>query len=202
MLLFKPNRLKIFRNIPPIYTPRLFMRRILPQDAPDMYEYSSDPSVTRFLTWSPHRDIEYTRRYIESVQRQYRALKFYDWALIVRKTGKMIGTCGFSNINLKENSAEIGYVLNREYWGQEYAVEAASAVIVFGFQKMCFDSICGRYMIENEASKRVMEKCRMIYLESHDEYIESKGGYRKIGVCQITNPLSESEKKQSIEKLF
>ena len=202
MLLFKPHRLKIFYNIPPIYTPRLFMRRVLPQDAADMYEYSSDPSVTRFLTWEPHRDIEYTKRYLESVQRQYRSLKYYDWALVVRKTGKMIGTCGFASIDLKENTAEIGYVINRNYWGQGYAAEAASAVIVFGFQKMCFDSISARYMIGNDASRRVMEKCRMNYFGERDEYIEAKGGYRKVGICRIMNPLSEEERNFSVEKLF
>ena len=40
-----------------IETPRLLLRRIAPADAPAMYRnWASDPAVTRFLRWEPHKD--------------------------------------------------------------------------------------------------------------------------------------------------
>ena len=37
-------------------TDRLLLRRLLPQDAPQMYaNWANDPAVTRFLRWEPHK---------------------------------------------------------------------------------------------------------------------------------------------------
>ena len=41
---------------PELETDRLLLRRLLPQDAPQMYEnWANDPAVTRFLRWEPHK---------------------------------------------------------------------------------------------------------------------------------------------------
>ena len=38
-------------------TDRLFLRRLLPEDAGMMYaNWASDPQVTRFLRWEPHKN--------------------------------------------------------------------------------------------------------------------------------------------------
>ena len=45
-----------------IETPRLLLRRLLPSDAPMMYaNWASDPEVTRWLRWTPHKDVAETR---------------------------------------------------------------------------------------------------------------------------------------------
>lgn len=37
-------------------TDRLFLRQLLPEDAEQMYtNWASDPEVTRFLRWEPHK---------------------------------------------------------------------------------------------------------------------------------------------------
>ena len=38
-------------------TDRLFLRQLLPEDAEQMYtNWASDPEVTRFLRWEPHKN--------------------------------------------------------------------------------------------------------------------------------------------------
>ena len=45
-----------------IETPRLLLRRLLPEDAPQMYaNWASDPEVTRYLRWEPHKSPAETR---------------------------------------------------------------------------------------------------------------------------------------------
>ena len=40
-----------------IETERLVLRRLMPEDAPDMFKnWASDPAVTRWLRWEPHKD--------------------------------------------------------------------------------------------------------------------------------------------------
>ena len=38
-------------------TERLLLRRFTVDDAPQMFRnYASDPEVTKYLTWAPHKD--------------------------------------------------------------------------------------------------------------------------------------------------
>ena len=46
-----------------IETPRLILRRLLPEDANRMYvNWANDPDVTRFLRWEPHKNAAETQR--------------------------------------------------------------------------------------------------------------------------------------------
>ena len=48
-----------------IETPRLTLRRFVPEDAEDMYaNWASDPEVRRFLTGPTHESVENSRRVI------------------------------------------------------------------------------------------------------------------------------------------
>ena len=52
---------------PELETDRLLLRRLLPQDAPQMYEnWANDPAVTRFLRWEPHKSPAETRELLSA----------------------------------------------------------------------------------------------------------------------------------------
>ena len=125
---------RIFSGSPIIKTPRLILRNMAVSDASDMFEYAKRSDVTEFLSWYPHENEEYTREYLKYIQSFYKAGNFYDLAIELRDTGKMIGTCGFTRFDCKNNSAEIGYVLNPSFWHNGYATEAISAILKFGFE--------------------------------------------------------------------
>ena len=86
-------------KMPVLETDRLIMRKMTVRDADDMFEYSCRPEVPQFLLWSPHESVNTTRRYLKYLQTQYAQKKFFDWALDLKSTGKMSGTCGFSHID-------------------------------------------------------------------------------------------------------
>jgi len=176
---------KIFSNIPTLNTDRILLRKITLDDVDDMYDYATDPLVTEYLTWSPHPDKACTLNYISSLQSRYKTGDFFDWAIVHKDSGKMIGTCGFTKFDYANNSAEIGYVLNRNYHGQGIIPEAASEVIKFGFDRLGINRIEGRFIIGNDASRRVMEKIGMKFEGVFREGMIIKGVYRDIGVCSI-----------------
>lgn len=173
--------IKYFREIPELICDRLILRKIKLSDAEDMYEYSSDETLTEYLLWSPHPDIGFTRKYIRSLGRYYARGEFYDWGIELKENGKFIGTCGFASIDTENRSAEIGYVINNAYRGKGYAVEAARAVIRTGFYELDLNRIEARYMVGNSASERVMRKLGMTYEGVCREEIFVKGKYRDIG---------------------
>ncbi|MCI8387944.1 MAG: GNAT family N-acetyltransferase [Clostridiales bacterium] len=176
---------KLFSKIPTIETERLVLRRMKPSDCHDMYEYASNPDVTRYLLWEPHKSWKQSLEYLEYLQTRYRVGDFYDWAVVDKKRSKMIGTCGFTSLDFGNNAAEVGYVLNPAYWGRGIAPEALKRVLYFAFMELNVHRVEARYMVGNDRSRRVMEKCGMTYEGVRRSSMYVKGSYRDIGICSI-----------------
>ena len=176
---------RLFFHIPTLKTDRLTLRGMCVSDAPDMYEYACRPSVTEYLTWEPHASVEETRAYLTYVGQRYRTGDFYDWALISRDDGRMIGTCGFTSFNCPADSAEIGYVLNPAYQGQGLATEAVRRVMRFGFEELSLHRVEAHFMEGNHASRRLMERVGMTFEGFAREAMKIKGKYRTVGTCAI-----------------
>jgi ribosomal-protein-alanine N-acetyltransferase len=71
----------------------------------------------------------------------------------------MIGAMGFLDWPNIHQRAELGYVINRKYWGEGLVTEAASALCDFAFRKMQVNRIEAGTIVEHRASQRVLEKC-------------------------------------------
>ena len=180
------NIRSIFSDIPPMATERLILRKLLPKDYQDMYEYASDENTVRYLAWEHHRTIAFTKNYTKFLQKQYRDGLYYDWAITLKENGKMIGTCGFTSLATEHLRGEIGYVLSPSYWGMGIAKEAAEAVIRFGFEQMDLHRIEAKFMIGNDASERVMQKLGMQREGVFRDYMFVKGSFRDICFYSLT----------------
>jgi RimJ/RimL family protein N-acetyltransferase len=142
-----------------IKTERLLFRAVTMKDAADIFAYASDPEVTRYVRFVTHKSIKDTRAFIRRVLASYKKGVNRLWALELKATGRMIGAMAFldwPNIHLR---AELGYVVNRTYWGQGLVTEAASALCDFAFRKMKVNRIEAGTIVEHRASQRVLEKC-------------------------------------------
>ena len=75
---------------------------------------------------------------------------------------------------------EIGYVLSKEYWGKGIMVEAVKAVIEYCFEELKLDAITVGHFINNNQSRRVIEKCGFEYVKEisyknrMDEMVDTK----------------------------
>lgn len=177
--------LKIFTKMPTLRTERLVLRPMKTSDAYDMYEYACREDVTEYLLWSPHQSVGQTYEYLAYVEGRYAKGEFYDWAVTLADSGKMIGTAGFTKIQGDHNSAEIGYVLNPEYHRLGLGLEAADKVVEFGFDKLSLHRIEARFMKGNDASLHVMEKLGMTFEGYARDSMLVKGEYKTIGTCSI-----------------
>jgi ribosomal-protein-alanine N-acetyltransferase len=183
------DMLSIFAKLPTLTTERMTMRKMLVSDYKDMFEYSCRPETSRYLLWKPHESPKFSKRYLSYLQGQYRDENFYDFALEDKTTKKMIGTCGFTNFDLENNAAEVGYVLNPDYWGRGLAPEALKRLMRFGFSELRLHRLVARIIDENTASKRVAEKCGFRHESTHKDSLLVKGEYRT--VCEYAILVSE-----------
>ena len=152
-----------FRDLPSLETERLIIRKLTMKDANDIYEYASDPEVSKFVTWEPHKSVVDTVNFIRAIMKQYIDGQPSPWAIVHKENNKIIGTGGY-NLWIKEHSkAEIGYAISARYWNRGIMTEALREIINFGFERMNLHRAEARVYVENTASERVMQKCGMKY---------------------------------------
>ena len=165
----------------PIQTPRLILRRLTMADAQDIYDYSRDPQVARYVLWSPHRSIGDSRCFLRCLIRQYRTGEYASYGIQSRETGHIIGTIGFDQVSREHRCAQVGYSLARSAWNRGYMTEALSAMLQSGFEVEHFHRIEATHDVRNPASGRVMEKCGMTLEGVLKGRYYNKGEY--IDVC-------------------
>ena len=62
-------------------------------DAEELFaSVASDPEVTRYMSWTPHPDVDETRRVITEL---FNVGGERTWLIEMRDSGQIIGTCGF-----------------------------------------------------------------------------------------------------------
>ena len=73
----------------PLETDRLLLRRLLPEDAEQMYaNWASDPQVTRFLRWEPHKNALETLGLLAAWATLYPNPDYYQWAMVEKASGQ------------------------------------------------------------------------------------------------------------------
>ena len=120
-----------------IETDRLFMRKMtyddipslnkILQDAKTMYAYEHAFSDEEVVSW------------LEKQMKNYETYGFGLFGMILRETGEFIGQCGITMQDFSGKSVpEIGYLLNRDFWHNGYATEAALAMKKYAFDVLSF----------------------------------------------------------------
>ena len=145
-------------KIQPIQTDRLLLRAITMKDATDIFAYASDPEVTKYVRFVTHKSIKDTHAFILRVQSSYRKGITPLWGMELKASGRIIGALGFLQWPNPDERAELGYVINRNYWGKGLVTEAAAALVDFAFRKMKVNRIEAGTIVEHRASQRVLEK--------------------------------------------
>tara|TARA_B100000029_G_C17495817_1_gene930804 strand:+ start:61 stop:579 length:519 start_codon:yes stop_codon:yes gene_type:complete len=145
-------------------TKRLVLRRFENTDVDELTEVLEHPEVMEF---SPSGPIDRTTvaKTIQKFEVHWKTWGFGQCAVAHKKDQKVIGYCGltrFSNID-GEAEDEIGYRLNRNYWGQGYATEAAQAIQTYGFTVVGLKRMVSMIDHNNVRSIRVAEKIGLHY---------------------------------------
>jgi len=175
----------LFSNLPTLETPRLLLRAVSMRDTKDLYEYSKDPEVAQYVLWDAHESIAQTRAYLRFILRQYRNGEPTSYGIVLKETGKVIGTIGFMWLNIENRAAEVGYSLSRDYWNRGLMTEALEAVLRFSFDRLKLNRVEAQFDTRNPASGRVMHHCGMKSEGTLRQRIYNKGRYVDVEIYSI-----------------
>ncbi|MBE5804491.1 MAG: GNAT family N-acetyltransferase [Clostridiales bacterium] len=151
----------VFSRLPVLDTPRLTLRPMTMRDAQDIYDYSCDREVARHVLWDAHRSLADSRAYLRYILRQYREGVPSSYGIVLKETGRLIGTIGFMWMNMENSTVEVGYSLAREQWNKGLMTEALRALIDMAFTHLPLHRIEAQHATANPSSGRVMIKCGM-----------------------------------------
>ena len=114
-------------------TDRLFLRQLLPEDAEQMYtNWASDPEVTRFLRWEPHKNALETVGLLAAWATLYPNPDYYQWAIVEKASGQVFGSIGIFNAlpatrHRQWRSAAAG--LHRRHLGRRYCIGRSGTMV-------------------------------------------------------------------------
>lgn len=158
-----------FIELPRLETERLILRQITDstEDGRDSLEFINDYSVYRYWgTYDEAGDIDGRHKPKRKIRpdyhykitlKEYRAKNELSWLMVLKDTDKVIGEIVLYDFRLKKQ-ADIGYRVNKKYWGQGFATEACRAIIEFAFKDLCLSRLQIRCFKDNTGSVRVAEK--------------------------------------------
>ena len=140
-----------------IETDRTYLRRMSFADRPEIASILQDEE-TMYAYAHAFSDEEVD----DWISRQIGRYSEYGYGLlaVIRKEdGVLVGQCGLTWQDTPDGRvSEIGYLFNRRYWHCGYAIEAASAVKEFAFEKLGLDTVCSIIRDGNLPSVRVALK--------------------------------------------
>lgn len=118
-----------------LQTERLILREMTQQDYPDLCKIIQDP-IVMYAYEGAFNDLE-AQSWLDKQIDNYKQLGFGLWAVILKETNQMIGQCGLTMQNYKEDKVlEIGYLFQKDYWGKGYAIESAIACKQYAFETL------------------------------------------------------------------
>lgn len=178
----------IFRKFEGIETERLFVRKLSVDDSYDIFDFTSDPDVSFFLSWEPHKSTAVTAAFIKSIENKYENDMVSQWGIELKAEKKVIGIGGFINYYPEHTKAEIAFVLSNKHWGHGFMPEALKGIIDFGFNQIELNRIEAKCEIDNFASEKTLQKIGMRLEGCKYDFLMRKDKLRSFKFYAILNP--------------
>ena len=142
-------------------TERLYLRRLRQEDFPALCRILQDEEA--MYAYEGAFTDEEVQGWLDRQIRRYQKWDFGLWAVILKETEELIGQCGLTMQQWKEQEVlEIGYLFQRAYWHRGYAIEAASACKRYAFETLKADEVCSIIRDTNIPSQKVALRNGMV----------------------------------------
>lgn len=143
-------------------TERTLVREFVPEDLEDIYGLYDREALRRLEPPGPDRDRE--RQILkEYIRRIYGLYGYGHWAVLDKRSGRLIGRMGFSVPTARERElsgadAMLGYLTGKEARGKGITLEVTGALLDYGRDFLLFERVGAEADADNTASVHVLEK--------------------------------------------
>ncbi|MBP3476889.1 MAG: GNAT family N-acetyltransferase [Lachnospiraceae bacterium] len=142
-----------------ILTKRLRLKPLGSEYLQTVNDYAMDYENTKYMCRLPNDNIEETVNFLRNADAEWEKEKpeYYEFAILYGN--KHIGAV---SIYFEEGIGELGWIVNKKYWRNGFAYEAADALVHFFIHNMGTTHFIAYCDTENVASYKIMEKLGMV----------------------------------------
>jgi ribosomal-protein-alanine N-acetyltransferase len=137
---------------------RVALREPREDDVVPLFEYTSDPDVTRFLAVAPPASLDDTLYFIAKCREHRVQDREYVYVIADAMTDRAMGVIGLRHLDQPMRTAQIGTWLGRQYWGTGVNGEAKRLLLDFSFGLLALHRIEARIAVGNHRSRRAFER--------------------------------------------
>jgi ribosomal-protein-alanine N-acetyltransferase len=152
-------------------TDRLLLRRQVPADLDELWEFHRNPENVRYYHDAPTTMDEVREQLEWDLDWYQKNVELGTWAIIHKETGRIVGLCSLMPWTVDGiEEVEMSYILSEDCRGQGLGTELSQAAIRYGFEKLSLPRIISLIEPENMLSRHVVEKAGMSFeKEGQDE---------------------------------
>lgn len=147
-----------FQTFPRMETERFILRQTEERDIRDLFELYSDDEVIKHTPLLPFSSEDEAWQEMNWYLEIFKAELGIRWLIEEKRSGKVIGTCGFLHYVKEYARTDIGYDLVPSYWRRGIMSEVAAPIVAFGFNSMKLHSIEAKVACSNLASIGLLSK--------------------------------------------
>ena len=162
-----------------LYGKRIRLRSNERSDLPKFVEWLNDPEIRRFLSMSMPISESTEEQWFEKVLK--RPPEEQPLGIEIKKGGgwRLIGNCGFFDINWRARSAEVGLLIgDKACWNKGYGTEVMCLLLRHGFGTLNLNRIFLHVDAENLGGIRAYEKAGFVHEARLREADFREGMYR------------------------
>jgi len=145
-----------------LLTPRLRLRPLATNDAPALLTIFSDVRVTQYGTMLPWQSIGDAHAMVDRDVHAMQLGERLRLGIERLDDAALVGTCTLFDLDPLCRSAELGYGLHPQAWGQGYMHEALMALLEYGFSELGLNRVMADVDPRNTASKKSLGRLGFI----------------------------------------
>jgi len=170
--------------LPRFQTERLELRMLRLSDYKDLYETFREEEYLRYFGVKGVVTEKDAKLLLKEWISRLDPNNFMRWAIVLKESGKVIGTIGLHTFIAAYRKAAVGYDLNPAFQHHGYMQEALQMIMRYFFEDLGYHRLEAIVVTRNESSVRVVERAgfvreglmrqwmyNSVYEEYYDAYI-------------------------------
>ncbi|ORX85940.1 acyl-CoA N-acyltransferase [Anaeromyces robustus] len=159
----------------------IILTEFLDSDDKLIVEYLSEPEIHKNLDYLPQpytlNDAHNFIQWCRDLKQQFQ--KNINFAIRDQNTGQLIGSCGFNEKDLKDNTnpteVGIGYWIGKKHWGKGIGTAVVNALSKIGFNEYGYSKLYANVFEWNIGSQKILFKNEFVKEKILNNYVEKNG---------------------------
>ncbi|SFD85283.1 ribosomal-protein-alanine N-acetyltransferase [Chitinophaga sp. CF118] len=128
-------------EVPTLTTQNLVLRPIIEKDIAALFALFSCEPVMKFMDVERFTNVSEAAQMVTFFRDKLESGEGIRWAICLKASDELIGTCGYHHISKTNYKAEIGYDLLPDWWGKGIMTHSIHRLLKYGFEQMQLNRI-------------------------------------------------------------